>query len=189
MRRNLDFYKPQAQRTNFWAPQQGGRELRSTRKGHAESAALLTPRVADGCATPAKSLQSTLFLPKTSQLCVIARPQRGRGNLKVKGMASRNEAREWETRQKPYHKKHGYTASFCFLSLYLWFCFVTRNHSSFRDDKSIRLRLPRRAQKLRPPRNDKIDRLDRKHGTQNSIFGIRKNVSYLLPDFDGSGLF
>ena len=69
------------------------------------------------------------------------------------------------------------------------FCFVPRNHSSFRDGKSLRLRLPRRAQKLRPPRNDKIDRLDRKHGTQNSIFGIRKNVSYLLPDFDGSGLF
>ena len=34
-------------------------------------------------------------------------------------------------------------------------CFVPRNHSSFRDGKSFRLRLPRRAQKLRPPRNDK----------------------------------
>jgi hypothetical protein len=118
LRRDLDFYKPQAQRTNFWAPQQGGRELRSTRKGHAASAALLTPRVADGCATPAKSLQSTLFLPKTSQFCVIARPQRGRGNLKVKGMASRGEAREYKTKRNLYHKKHGFTASFCFLFLY-----------------------------------------------------------------------
>ena len=35
------------------------------------------------------------------------------------------------------------------------FCFVTRNHGSFRDDKSFRQRLPRRVQKLRPPRNDK----------------------------------
>ena len=58
------------------------------------------------------------FLRKTCHFRVIARPQCGRGNLKVKGMASRNEAREWETRQKPYHKKHGFTASFCFLFLY-----------------------------------------------------------------------
>ena len=35
------------------------------------------------------------------------------------------------------------------------FCFVTRNHSSLRNDKLFRQRLPRRAQKLRPPRNDK----------------------------------
>ena len=40
----------------------------------------------------------------------------------------------------------------------LRFCFVPRNHSSFRDGKSFRQRLPRRAQKLRPPRNDKTDR-------------------------------
>ena len=37
-----------------------------------------------------------------------------------------------------------------------WLCFVPRNHSSFRDDKSFRLRLPRRG--TRPPRNDKSDR-------------------------------
>ena len=36
----------------------------------------------------------------------------------------------------------------------LRFCFVPRNHSLFRDGKSFRLRLPRRAQKMRPPRND-----------------------------------
>ena len=39
-------------------------------------------------------------------------------------------------------------------------CFVPRNHISLRNDKSFRQRLPRRAQKQRPPRNDKIDRLD-----------------------------
>ena len=70
-------------------------------------------------------------------------------------VASRGEAREHEARGNPYHKRHGFTASFCFLALYLWFCFVPLNHSSFRDDKSFRQRLPRRAQKLRPPRNDK----------------------------------
>jgi hypothetical protein len=68
------------------------------------------------------------------------------------------------------------------------FCFVPRNHSSFRDDKSFRQRLPRRAQKLRPPRKDRIVRLDRKHGTQNPIFGIRKTfliccLILAVPDF------
>ena len=55
---------------------------------------------------------------KTFQFCVIARPQRGRGNLKAEGMASRSEAREHETRKNPYHKKHGFAASFRFLFLY-----------------------------------------------------------------------
>ena len=36
--------------------------------------------------------------------------------------------------------------------------FIPPYHSSFRNGKSFRLRLPRRAQKLRPPRNDKSDR-------------------------------
>ena len=38
---------------------------------------------------------------KALQICVIARPQRGRGNLKVKGMASRNEARDRKTTKFP----------------------------------------------------------------------------------------
>ena len=37
------------------------------------------------------------FYCKTYHFCVIARPQRGRGNLKAEGMASRSEAREHET--------------------------------------------------------------------------------------------
>ena len=37
------------------------------------------------------------FIAKPTIFCVIARPQRGRGNLKAKGMASRNEARQQET--------------------------------------------------------------------------------------------
>ena len=55
-----------------------------------------------------KSLQSKLFLPqKRPDFRVIARPQRGRGNLKVEGMASRTEAREHVAKRNPYHKKHG----------------------------------------------------------------------------------
>ena len=38
---------------------------------------------------------------------VIARPQRGRGNLKAEGMASHGEAWEHGAKGKPYHKKHG----------------------------------------------------------------------------------
>ena len=36
----------------------------------------------------------------------------------------------------------------------LWFCFVPPYHISLRNGKPFRQRLPRRAQKLRPPRND-----------------------------------
>ena len=55
---------------------------------------------------------------------VIARPQRGRGNLKVKGMASRNEAREQVAKRNTYKKgkliirNMRFAASFRFLSLY-----------------------------------------------------------------------
>ena len=38
------------------------------------------------------------FSRKTYHFLVIARPHRGRGNLKAKGMASRNEVREHETK-------------------------------------------------------------------------------------------
>ena len=55
----------------------------------------------------------------------------------------------------PITKNMDSLASFRFLTLYLWFCFVPCNHNSLRNDKSFRQRLPRRAQKLRPPRNDK----------------------------------
>ena len=82
--------------------------------------------------------KTSVFQTKTPRFGVIARPHCGRGNLKAEGMAFRGEAREHEARRNPYHKKHGFTASFCFLALYLWFCFVPRNHSSFRDGKSFR---------------------------------------------------
>ena len=45
------------------------------------------------------------FIAKPTIFRVIARPQRGRGNLKVKGMVSRGEAREYKARGKPYYKK------------------------------------------------------------------------------------
>ena len=57
---------------------------------------------------------------------VIARPQRGRGNLKVKGMASRGEVREYETSRNAYCKKYEIRR------------FIPLNHISFRDDKSHR---------------------------------------------------
>ena len=44
------------------------------------------------------------YPPKTSQFCVIARPQRGRGNLEAEGMASRSEAREHEAKKIPITK-------------------------------------------------------------------------------------
>ena len=52
-----------------------------------------------------KKWKTSVFQIKTPRFCVIARPQRGRGNLKAEGMASRGEAREHEARGNPYHKK------------------------------------------------------------------------------------
>ena len=57
------------------------------------------------------------FIAKPTIFCVIARPQCGRGNLKVGGMASRSEAREHETRRNSYHKNMDSLASFRFLTL------------------------------------------------------------------------
>ena len=45
--------------------------------------------------------ENVRFPQKTSQICVIARPQSGRGNLKAEGMASRGEARERKTKEIP----------------------------------------------------------------------------------------
>ena len=41
------------------------------------------------------------FLQKTYHFCVIARPQSGRGNLKVIDVESRSEARERKTTESP----------------------------------------------------------------------------------------
>ena len=65
-----------------------------------------------------KKRKTSVFQTKPLQFRVIARPQRGRGNLKAEGMASRDEAREHKARGNPYREKHGFTASFCFLFLY-----------------------------------------------------------------------
>ena len=61
---------------------------------------------------------TSVFQIKTFQFCVIARPQRGRGNLKVEGKASRGEAREHVAKRNPYRKKQRFAASFRFLSLH-----------------------------------------------------------------------
>ena len=47
----------------------------------------------DAFLLPHLKTENVRFPQKTSQICVIARPQRGRGNLKAEGMASRSEAR------------------------------------------------------------------------------------------------
>ena len=69
-------------------------------------------------------------------------------------MAFRGEAREYKARGKPYYKKGDSLRCLASSFFILRFCFVPRNHSSFWDGKSFRQRLPRRAQKLCPPRND-----------------------------------
>ena len=100
---------------------------------------------------PAKTVR---FQTKTPRFGVIARPQRGRGNLKAEGMASRGEAREHEARGKPYHKK--------------WICrVVPLSLSFFQGSVSFRATIVRSGmanrsvkdcrvgRTRRPPRNDK----------------------------------
>ena len=135
-----------------------------------------------------KSLRGKLFYPKNIQVYVSLRGRSAAvAILKSKGWASRGEAREYVAKRNTYNKKHGNR------------CVVPLPLSSFQGFVSFRATIVRygmtnrsvkdcRVGRTRPPRNDIIGRLDRKHGTQNPIFGIRKNVSYLLPDFDGSGL-
>ena len=71
-----------------------------------------------GASVCQKTFEASFFTPKHPNFRVIARPQRGRGNLKAEGMESRGEAREHEAKGKPYHKNMGFAASFRFLSLY-----------------------------------------------------------------------
>ena len=103
-------------------------------------------------------------------------------------MASRTEAREHEARGKPYPKKHGIR------------CIVPRSLSSFQGSASSRATIFRSGmtnrsvkncrvgRKMRPPRNDRIGRLDQKYGTRNLIFGFRKTaliccLILTVPDF------
>ena len=101
-------------------------------------------------------------------------------------MASRGEAREYVAKRKPYHKK--------------WIrCVVPLPLSLFQGSVSFRATIVRfgianrsvkdcRVGRTRPPRNDRIGRLDRKYGTRNPIFGFREtSLIYCLiltvPDF------
>ena len=100
------------------------------------------------------------FSCKTYHFRVIARPHCGRGNLKAEGMASRTEAREYVAKRNPYRKKQEIR------------CFVLRLRSLFQGSASSRATIFRSGmtnrsvkncrvgRKMRPPRNDRIGRLD-----------------------------
>ena len=140
-----------------------------------------------GAAVCQKTFEASFFTQKHPDFRVIARPQSGRGNLKAEGMASHGEAWEHEAKRNTYHKKQ----EIC--------CIVLRSLSPFQGSVSFRATIVRyamtnrfvkdcRVGRTRPPRNDRIGRLDRKHGTQNPIFGIRKTfliccLILTVPDF------
>ena len=134
-----------------------------------------------------KTFEASFFTQKHPDFRVIARPQSGRGNLKAEGMASHGEAWEHEAKGKPYHKKHG---NRCVVPLPLssFQGFVSFRSTIFRFVMTNRSVKDCRVGRTRPPRNDRIGRLDRKHGTQNPIFGIRKTfliccLILTVPDF------
>ena len=117
------------------------------------------------------------FIAKPTIFVSLRGAQR-RGNLKAEGMASRSEAREQKTTESPnfgssrsdttaalLRKRHFTRANAC-ISRAQYLSHDQRSYftaqpcrASFRDAVSFRQRLPRRAQKMRPPRNDKFDRV------------------------------
>ena len=71
-------------------------------------------------------------------------------------MASRGEAREYETRRNLYHKKHRFAVSFRFISSFqgsVSFC-----STIFRFGMTNRIVKDCRVGRTRPPRNDKTGR-------------------------------
>ena len=102
-------------------------------------------------------------------------------------MASRTEAREHVAKRNTYNKKHG---NRCVdpLPLSSFQGFVSFRSTIFRFVMTNRFVKDCRVGRTRPPRNDRIGRFDRKHGTQNPIFGIRKAfliccLILTVPDF------
>ena len=108
------------------------------------------------------------FYEKPAIFCVIARPQRGRGNLKAEGMESRGEARERKTTKIPeaipkfnpsrrdatsaLPRKRHFTRASARISRAQHLFLAQRAKftarpccASFRDAVSFRLRLPRRC--------------------------------------------
>ncbi len=134
---------------------------------------------------------------KTFQICVIARPQRGRGNLKAEGMASRAEARERKTTESPnfgssrsdttaarLRKRHFTRANAC-ISRAQHLSYDQRSYftaqpcrASFRDAVSFRQRLPRRAQKCALlAMTNLIGFAGKRNGFQNETFEKRCGAS------------
>ena len=102
-------------------------------------------------------------------------------------MASRGEAQEHVAKRNTYNKKHG-NRCIVPLSLSSFQGFVSFCSTTFRFVMTNRSVKDCRVGRTRPPRNDRIVRLDRKHGTQNPIFGIRKTfliccLILTVPDF------
>ena len=113
------------------------------------------------------SCQNGRFFEETYHFLSLRGAKR-RGNLKVIGMTSRGEAREHGVRSEAYNtgqngihiiRNTRQTA----MPRVVFAHFVTFLHISLRDGAPVRQRLPRRAH-MRPPRNDKFDRLCEKTG-------------------------
>ena len=108
---------------------------------------------------PQNPCKARCFYPKTSQFCVIARPQRGRGNLKVEGMASRGEAREHRStgarsKKEPLSQKP-WIRCVVLLPLSLFQGFVSFRATMVRSGMANRfVKDCRVGRKMRPPRND-----------------------------------
>ena len=131
--------------------------------------------------------EKRLFSKQNRSNFVSLRGAQRRGNLKAKGVASRGEAREHETRRNPYHRKT-WIRCVSSLLLSLFQGSVSLRSTIFRYGMINRFVKDCRVGRTCPPRNDRIGRLDRKYGTQNPLFGFRKTLLICcliltVPDF------
>ena len=128
------------------------------------------------------------FLPQNRPgFRVIARPQRGRGNLKVEGMGIPWRSTGARSKRESLSQKT-WIHCFILLPLSLIYGSVSFRATIVRYGMANRFVKDCCVGRTRPPRNDRIGRFDRKHGTQNPIFGFRKAfliccLILTVPDF------
>ena len=142
------------------------------------------------CCVSKKPLTQAFLPQNRPNFRVIARPQRGRGNLKVEGMGIPWRSTGARSKRESLSQKHG-IRRFISLSLSLFQGFVSFRATIFRFGMTNRFvkdcRVGRKKCALLAMTESVglIENTERKIQSSDSV----KPLLYLLPDFDGSGLF
>ena len=112
-----------------------------------------------GAAVCQKTFEASFFTPKHPDFRVIARPQRGRGNLKVEGMGIPWRSTGARSKRESLSQKT-WIHCFILLPLSLIYGSVSFRATIVRYGMANRFVKDCRVGRTRPPRNDRIVRLD-----------------------------